>query len=247
MSPFVGVEPFCESNISQNMLKRLLKKNIVRHISIDDAKKKDLTLFKAGSPANYFVLILEGCVRVKIGKDDLEFESRSFSHFGAQALLNALDSTDHPKLYTPDFTVCPATDCLVLVITCRQYLAAHNATTFEKENQNTLASSKPDVFTEEWEMAESGDRETTSAAGSGLSPITKLFHKKPLRSRKLQRQQSDQEKLLASGSSSPGSSGSEVRIELNVITDENALGDNRGDSGKEKRTFDEWTHTSTEV
>ena len=238
------MEPFCESNISQNMLKQLLKKNIVRHISIDEAKKKDLTLFKAGSPANYFVLILEGCVHVKIGKDDLEFESRSFSHFGAQALLNALEPTGHPKPYTPDFTVCPATDCLVMVITRRQYLAAHNATIFQEENRNALASSKPDVFTEEWEMAESGDRETSSAVGSGLSPITKLFHKQPLRSRKLPRQQSEQEQLLASGSTSPESNSSEVRIELNVLTDENALGDSRGASGKERRTvFDEWTST----
>ena len=247
LSSLTGVEPFHSDYISKNMLKRLLKKNIVRNISVDEDKKKDFTLFKTGSPSSYFALILEGCVHVTIGKDNLDFESRSFSHFGAQALLSSLESSDHPKPYIPDFTVRPATDCQVLIITRRQYLAAHNATIFEQENQDATprTPNKPDVFTKEWEMAEFGDRENCSS--SGLSPITKFLHKKPPQSWK-PRKRSDQNELLAS---SPESTESDrvVSIQLDVFEDASVHG--RGNSvtdGGDKRTVtDSWNHKSTEV
>ena len=241
------VEPFHSDHISKNMLKRLLKKNIVRNISVDEDKKKDFTLFRAGSPSSYFTLILEGCVHVTIGKDNLDFESRSFSHFGAQALLNALESSEDPKPYIPDFTVRPATDCQVVIITRRQYLAAHKATIFEQENQDAAAPrtpNKPDVFTKEWEMAEFGDRENYSM--SGLSPITKFLHKKPPQSWKLsKRKRSDQNELLAS---SPESSESDrvVSIQMDVFEDGSVL--SRGNNVTDKWTdVDSLNPKSTEV
>ena len=246
-----GVEPFHSDYISKNMLKRLLKKNIVRNISVDEDKKKDLTLFKAGFPSSYFALILEGCVHVTIGKDNLDFESRSFSHFGAQALLNVLESSEHPKPYIPDFTVRAATDCQVIIITGRQYLAAHNATIFEQENQDATprTPNKPDIFTKEWEMAEFGDRENRSS--SGLSPITKFLHKKPPQSWKPpKRKRSDQNELLVASSPESTESDRVVSIQMDVFEDASVHG--RGNSvtdggDKQWTAMDSWNHKSTEV
>ena len=67
---------------------------------------------------------------MEIGKDGLKFESRSFSYFGAQALLLDKDKPDR-GLYKPDFTARPLTDCLVLIITQDQYLAARKASQFD--------------------------------------------------------------------------------------------------------------------
>ena len=207
-----GVKAFGEEYVSQNVLKRLLTKNIVRNISLEENKGKDFALYKAGSPANYFTLVLEGCMQVHIGKDDLEFESRSFSHFGDQALPC---TANQPREYIPDFTVRPITDCQVLIVTRRQYLAACNATIFEREGKIQGGvpggGSRADVFTREWEIAESSDLEVSQMTGSGLSPITKLLHKKKCKRNKRLRKRrgSDQELLLADGSTTPPSTPSD--------------------------------------
>ena len=50
------------------MLKRLLKRGVVRRIPAappsTEGEGGDHTLYQAGSPASYFVLILEGCMEV---------------------------------------------------------------------------------------------------------------------------------------------------------------------------------------
>ena len=151
-------------------------------------------------------------MQVEIGKDGLQFESRSFSHFGSEALLNIASgkqSNSRPH-YIPDFTVRLATDCQILIVTWWQYLAASKATCFEKEG-HTRNGSKPDVFTEEWEIAESTELQQTTgnSVSTGLSPITKLLPKKPTQGRKTKKQHSlDQRHLLESGSSCSSASGS---------------------------------------
>lgn len=208
-----SVKPFHADHISQNVLKRLLRKNIVRSIILKEAKREDLCLYRANTPASYFMLILEGCMQVEIGKDGLQFESRSFSHFGSEALLHAASNrqlNSRPN-YVPDFTVRPATDCQILIVTWRQYLAAYKATQFEQGGL-THNGSKPDVFTEEWEIAESSELQQTTG-NSGLSPITKLLPKKPSqqsrRRRRTKRQQDsgteERHLLHSSGSSVNGS------------------------------------------
>ena len=168
-----------------------MKKNIVHTLSLEDSRKKEACLYKSGSPAGYFTLILEGCMQVQIGKDGLEFETRSFSYFGAQAL-----GGDNPHGYVPDFTLRPASDCQVLIITQREYLAACRATEFERSN-HALES---DVFTQEWERAESRDLETCRNVGSGLSPISKLLPKKFRRKNKRSSSSADEQQLLSNHS-----------------------------------------------
>lgn len=135
---------------------------------------------------------------MQIGKEGLTFESKSFTYFGAQALLNA--TLDPPTEYIPDYTVRPSADSIVIIITKRQYLAAIEATQFEEERAVTVSEAsgsavqKPDVFTKEWELAE--DQDLQDSKSTGLSSITKFLSKKHGYSRKNR----DQRRLLAESS-----------------------------------------------
>lgn len=116
--------------MSSQVLKRLLiQKTIVKNVSCEEYKAKNLALYTSGVPTNYFCLILEGCVEVEIGNDGLKFESRAYSYFGAQALNYARQS---PELeYRPDFTARPITDCLIITVTQGQYMTARRASMFD--------------------------------------------------------------------------------------------------------------------
>ena len=117
--------------------------------------------------------------------------------------------------YIPDFTVTPVTDCLVIIITRHQYEAARKATIFETQCAATGQSgSRTDLFSHEWEMAETKDIETCQSSASGLSSITKFLPKKPPLSALKKRRASDKRELLTSttststGSCTEDSSGS---------------------------------------
>ena len=176
----------------------------MRLLSVEDFKESDHALYCAGSPASFFTLIVEGCVQVTIGSDGMEFQSRSFSYFGTQALLNTLE--DSQAEYIPDYTVRLTMDCLVIIITQRQYIAARNASLFGKEKRSVgdnwgdsdddekgrgggggtfgrtfddnKSDAKSDIFKQEWEIAETHDLETSLTTRSGLTPIARLFKKK---------------------------------------------------------------------
>ena len=115
-------------------------------------------------------------MEVKVGKDGLIFESRSFFHFGMQALMNTQE--DPTPEYRPDFSAWPSTDCMVVIITQQQYRAACKASAFEKERssyQNRSSSSggiqpveSKDYFTAEWAKAETSDfLEVSKSKGTG--------------------------------------------------------------------------------
>lgn len=125
------VEPFTSKYMISSVLKRLLtQKNVAQKISCEEYIRRNSTLYSCGCPADFFCFVLEGCIEVEIGKDGLKFESRSFSYFGAQALLLDKDQPDH-GVYRPDFTARPLSDCLVLIVTQDQYLAARRASLFD--------------------------------------------------------------------------------------------------------------------
>ena len=165
------VEPFTSKYMNSTVLKRLLTQNIVQSVSCEEYRRKNLTLFSMGSLAPYFCLVLEGCVEVEIGRDNLKFESRSFSHFGAQALVMARSSPNRAE-YRPDFTARPATDCLLVIITSGQYMAARRASVFEGGRGNSWTpppggSKKKavDFFSTEWDKAETVDLSSTRKKG----------------------------------------------------------------------------------
>ncbi len=175
-------------------------KNVVRKISLEESTRTNLQLYTTGNEASFFTLVLEGCMEVHIGKDELTFDSKSFTYFGAQALLNC--TLDTPTEYIPDYTVRPSVDSIVIIITKRQYLAAVEASRFVEEKAGTtleadgaaIENPKRDVFAKEWELAE--DQDLGDSLSTGLSSITKFLSKKP----KYSKQTSDKRHLLTQSS-----------------------------------------------
>lgn len=171
------VEPFTSKFMISSILKRLLtQQNVAQKISCEEYIQRNSTLYSCGCPADFFCFLLEGCVEVEIGKDGLKFESRSFSYFGAQALLQdkdkpdrgvaqALDKPDR-GVFIPDFTARPLTDCLVLIVTQDQYMAARRASLFDGGRSSVIDGGcvvdgssmggtigRSEVFNREWAKA----------------------------------------------------------------------------------------------
>lgn len=93
-----GIEAFKPDIISETILRRLLKQDIIYHIKVksrDKARNDPATaIYLQGKPVDYFVLILEGRVEVTVGRENLLFESGPFTYFGIQALtVNAVVGT----------------------------------------------------------------------------------------------------------------------------------------------------------
>jgi len=162
------------------VLKKLLQQNVVKNVTYDEDTPH--LLFANGKPANMFVLVIEGNVQVEVGKDRIQFSSRSFSHFGARALMHVIEGG--PLEYIPDFTVEIKSDCHLLVVTQMQYRAAYRATQFERDARMTSSSDREsitDPFKREWMRAQNGIVEITSSPkksrtkrkrhrGGGVSP-----------------------------------------------------------------------------
>ena len=83
------MEAFSNDIISKNVLKRLLQQDVIHTLEIDSNKDEQTTetyLFRRGHPADYFVLILQGKVEIKVGMEDFSFEEGPFSSFGTKSL-----------------------------------------------------------------------------------------------------------------------------------------------------------------
>lgn len=78
--------------ISETILKRLLKQDIVCHIKKNKEWRTDpvTVIYSQGKPVDYFVIILEGRVEVTVGKENLVFEGGPFTYFGTQALVQTV-------------------------------------------------------------------------------------------------------------------------------------------------------------
>ena len=187
---FPGTKAFGNDRITKTVLHRLLQQDIVFQLSVEECRERDFALYREGTPANYFALVLEGCLNVSIGSEGMKFEARAFYHFGEKCLLDTIEGfdttvSDVPP-YIPDFTVHPVTDSLVLIITRRCYLAAYHTSLLEKEAQPAVSlrpSQEPngDVFTEKWQAAENNDLQVCLVGGGGgLASITRLLQTKPL-------------------------------------------------------------------
>lgn len=123
------MEVFKSDKILPGILRRLLLQDVVRQYSQEEIQTRNCALYRVNVPATSFTLVLEGHVEVEVGKEGMKFEAGPFHHFGVQALELA-DSGGGE--YLPDFTVRPISNCLLLVITCGQYLDARKATKFQK-------------------------------------------------------------------------------------------------------------------
>ena len=132
------MEAFKSEVVLPGILRRLLLQDVVRHYSREEVQARNISLYRASIPATSFTLVLEGHLEVEVGRDGLKFEAGPFYHFGVQALELA-DSGGGD--YIPDFTVRPISDCLLLVVSCKQYLDARKATRFQRTHDQESSPS----------------------------------------------------------------------------------------------------------
>ncbi|XP_015609989.1 metal transporter CNNM4 isoform X2 [Cephus cinctus] len=159
------VEAFKPDTISETILRRLLKQDIIYHIKVktrEKAKNDPATvIYQQGKPVDYFVLILEGRVEVTVGRENLMFESGPFTYFGSQALTANIGIAESPvnanpqtlgsiqsinldamlrHTFVPDYTVRAVTEVFYLKVKRSLYLAAKRATLLERSQKDPKPS-----------------------------------------------------------------------------------------------------------
>ncbi|ESO10268.1 hypothetical protein HELRODRAFT_139909, partial [Helobdella robusta] len=79
-----SVSAFHPDIISENVLQRLLKENVVKVLNLKSSACH--YLYQLNSPTDHFIMLLEGRVEVEFGKDKVTFEGGPFVYFGVQAI-----------------------------------------------------------------------------------------------------------------------------------------------------------------
>ncbi|KPJ16123.1 Metal transporter CNNM2 [Papilio machaon] len=147
-----SVDAFRPDTVSETVLRRLLKQDVIQHIKVKNKSKRDACtyVFQQGKPVDYFVLVLEGRVEVTVGRENLVFEAGPFTYFGVQALTQNIGVAESPTpsamgslqninmdsmlrhTFVPDYSVRAITELYYLTVKRSLYLAAKRATLMEK-------------------------------------------------------------------------------------------------------------------
>ncbi|XP_078669074.1 metal transporter CNNM4-like isoform X4 [Branchiostoma floridae x Branchiostoma belcheri] len=93
-----SIDLFKPELISETVLRRMLQQDVVVDLKVK-VEQKDSTsnnIYTNGKPADYFVLILQGRVEVRAGKEGLTYETGPFTHFGEAAIV-ASERETSPK------------------------------------------------------------------------------------------------------------------------------------------------------
>ncbi|KYQ49943.1 Metal transporter CNNM2 [Trachymyrmex zeteki] len=159
------VDTFKSDIISETILRRLLKQDIIYHIKVKSREKAKTDpaaiIYQQGKAVDYFVLILEGRVEVTVGKENMMFESGPFTYFGSQALTANIGIAESPTnanpqtvgsiqsvnldsmlrhTFIPDYTVRAVTEVFYVKVKRSLYLAAKRATLLERSQKDPLPS-----------------------------------------------------------------------------------------------------------
>lgn len=117
-----AVRAFTSEFVTPPVLRRLMAQNIFFTIRPSTGKN----IFDAGKLCDYFTVVLEGRVRVTVGKENLVFEAGPFSYFGLPVL------TSERGTFVPDYTVTPLSYVIFLKISHSVYMAALRASRMTK-------------------------------------------------------------------------------------------------------------------
>ncbi|KOC59188.1 Metal transporter CNNM2 [Habropoda laboriosa] len=157
------VDAFKPDTISETILRRLLKQDIIYHIKVKSREKARndpvAVIYQQGKAVDYFVLILEGRVEVTVGKENMMFETGPFTYFGSQALTVNVGIAESPTntnpqtvgsiqsinldsmlryTFIPDYTVRAVSEVFYVKIKRSLYLAAKRATLLERSQKDSL-------------------------------------------------------------------------------------------------------------
>ncbi|KAK9301214.1 hypothetical protein QLX08_006306 [Tetragonisca angustula] len=191
------VDAFKPDTISETILRRLLKQDIIYHIKVKSREKARndpaAVIYQQGKAVDYFVLILEGRVEVTVGKENMMFESGPFTYFGSQALTVNVGIAESPTntnpqtvgsiqsinldsmlryTFVPDYTVRAVSEVFYVKIKRSLYLAAKRATLLERSQKDSLPGQEQ--FDDEVEkLLHSLDEDDRSMPESPILPIDK--------------------------------------------------------------------------
>nr|KAG5696757.1 hypothetical protein BaRGS_013566 [Batillaria attramentaria] len=189
-----AVEPFKEQYVTRNVLKQLIRQNIVITLSPSTEDEERNYIYKKDKECDYFVLIVEGHVEVEIGKESMTFESGPFSYFGVECLdslrdLKMEDIRDIKDLrnlppYTPDFSVKALTAIQFLRIRRVHYLAAKRTTYMMTSTAADSDHDHQEAFHKEWHRAVAG-KECLSRNSSGVGMSEVSGERKPTKDKLL--------------------------------------------------------------
>ncbi|XP_071569553.1 unextended protein isoform X1 [Temnothorax nylanderi] len=192
------VDTFKPDVISEPILRRLLKQDIIYHIKVKSREKAKTDpaaiIYQQGKAVDYFVLILEGRVEVTVGKENMMFESGPFTYFGSQALTANIGIAESPTnanpqtvgsiqsvnldsmlrhTFIPDYTVRAVTEVFYVKVKRSLYLAAKRATLLERSQKDPLPGQEQ--FDDEVEkLLHSLEEDDRSAPESPILPADRL-------------------------------------------------------------------------
>ncbi|XP_034193575.1 metal transporter uex isoform X2 [Osmia lignaria lignaria] len=192
------VDAFKPDTISETILRRLLKQDIIYHIKVKSREKArndpSAVIYQQGKAVDYFVLILEGRVEVTVGKENMMFESGPFTYFGSQALTVNVGIAESPTntnpqtvgsiqsvnldsilryTFVPDYTVRAVTEVFYVKIKRSLYLAAKRATLLERSQKDPIPGSQEQFDDEIEKLLHSLDEDDRSVPESPVLPIDK--------------------------------------------------------------------------
>lgn len=135
-----AIDAFKPTVMSSATLRKLMAQKIYFTVRVSSEEEEEdktgetllyeghhVSLYKEGTPADYFILIIEGRVRVTVGKEKLIFVSGPFSYFG----IESLKLTDGCKDFVPDYSVDVIETTTMIKITRRVYIHAYRANEIE--------------------------------------------------------------------------------------------------------------------
>ncbi|CAL8100822.1 unnamed protein product [Orchesella dallaii] len=158
------VEPFKNNKVSLSVIQRLMGTNIQfvklpKAVALLHPDESTVYLYEAGKATGVFTMIIEGRVRVEVGKEKLTYDSGPFTTFGVdllmsykadggirEAIKNSISRTPGKNSeYVPDYTVKALADLHVLKLTAKKYRQACIATEQERmySNNPQKAAEKP--------------------------------------------------------------------------------------------------------
>lgn len=157
-----AISPFQEAWLSAETLKKLMTQKIYFHerihIDEDGVPDKVVKLYEEGKKCDYFILVIEGRVKVTVGKERLVFISGPFSYFGTESL--SLDCME----FIPDYSVEIAETTTYIKITRSVYMFAYQAHKMQQAATELQAGIKS--------LPETGDGSIDSGMKSPDSIIT---------------------------------------------------------------------------
>lgn len=133
-----SVDPFNRDLISSSVLRRLLAQKIyVTHrVANDEDGQLDRArippLYTESVAADYFVIIIEGRVKVTVGREKLVFVSGPFTTFGVEAIKVTDEGGYQQQQFVPDYSVEVIETTMFIKIARSVYMEAYKESLVEK-------------------------------------------------------------------------------------------------------------------